>query len=76
MRWAVYHLIMIPLDDTLAHQALDVAAGVRLRASDAVYAAVALRFDSTLVTLDEEQWERSAAVTTACHPSQVLAELG
>ena len=70
------HLIMIPLDDTLAHQALDVAAGYRLRGSDAVYAAVALRFGSTLVTLDQEQQERIAAVITARHPPQVLAELG
>ena len=70
------HLIMIPLDDTLAHQALDVAAGYCLRGSDAVYAAVALRFGSILITLDQEQRERIADGITVCYPSEVLAQLG
>jgi predicted nucleic acid-binding protein len=68
------HLIMIPLDDTLAYQALDVVASHRLRGSDAVYAAVALRFGSTLVTLDREQRERISAIIPACQPAEVLAD--
>ena len=68
------HLTMIPLDSTLAHQAADVAAQYRLRGSDAVYAAVALRFGSTLVTLDREQRERVVAVLTTCYPTEVLVE--
>jgi predicted nucleic acid-binding protein len=70
------HLVMIPLDDTLAYQALGVAASHRLRGSDAVYASVALRFGSTLVTLDREQQERVAEILTTCSPSEILAELG
>jgi hypothetical protein len=70
------HLILIPLDDTLARQDLDVAAGHRLRGSDAVYAAVALRFGSTLVTLDREQQERIAALIPAYDPSRIFDELG
>lgn len=66
------HLTMIPLDSTLAHQAADVAAQHCLRGSDAVYAAVALRFGSTLVTLDREQRERVVAVLTTRYPSEVL----
>lgn len=69
------HLIMVPLDETLARQATGVAAGHRLRGSDAVYAAVALRFGTTLVTLDREQQERLAAVISACQPAKVLDEL-
>lgn len=69
------HLILVPLDDTLARQALDVAASHRLRGSDAVYAAVALRFGSTLVTLDREQQERVAAVIPARQPIKILDEL-
>jgi len=69
------HLIMVPLDEMLARQALDVAAGHRLRGSDAVYAAVCLRFGSTLVTLDREQQERLAAVTAACQPVTALDDL-
>ena len=65
---------MIPLDSTLAHQAADVAAQCGLRGSDAVCAAVALRFGSTLVTLDREQRERVAAVLTTRHPTEVLID--
>ena len=68
------HLILIPLDETLALQAADVAAQYRLRSSDAVYAAVALRFGSTLVTLDREQRDRVAAVIPTRWPAEALAE--
>lgn len=43
----------------------------RLRGSDAVYVAVAIRFDTTLVTLDRAQRERAAAAITAVAPSDV-----
>lgn len=66
------HLIMVPLDETLARQAMDVAAGYHLRGSDAVYAAVALRLGTTLVTLDREQQERLDSIPTACQPVQAL----
>ena len=67
------HLFLVPLDETLADQAADIAAQHRLRGSDAVYAAVALRFGSTLVTLDREQREWIAAVIPTCLPTEVLA---
>jgi predicted nucleic acid-binding protein len=66
------HLVWVPLEDTLAQQAADVAAQYRLRGGDAVYAAVALRFGSTLVTLDQEQRQRVDAVLTARYPAEVL----
>lgn len=69
------HLVMVPLDETLARQALDVAASHRLRGSDAVYVAVSLRFGSILVTLDHEQQERLAAFTAACQPVKALDDL-
>ncbi len=68
------HLILTPLDETLAQQAADMAAQYRLRGSDAVYAAVALRFGSTLVTLDREQRERVATVIPTRWPAEALAE--
>ena len=46
----------------------------RLRGSDAVYAAVALRFGCTLVTLDREQRERASHALAARYPAEVLAE--
>ena len=66
------HLVLIPLDTTLARQAADVAAQYRLRGSDAIYAAVALRFGSTLITLDREQRERVAGALLARYPAEVL----
>lgn len=68
------HLVLIPLDESLAQQATNVAAQHRLRGSDAVYAAVALRFGSTLVTLDREQRERVAGALSARFPAEVLTE--
>jgi predicted nucleic acid-binding protein len=66
---------MVPLDETLAQQALDVAASHSLRGSDAVYAAMALRFGSTLVTLDREQQQRMQAVVPAHQPAGLLDDL-
>ena len=68
------HLVLVPLDATLAQQAADVAAQYGLRGSDAVYAAVALRFGSTLVTLDREQREWVADALTTGYPAEMLVE--
>ena len=51
-------LTLVTLDEKLVDFASEVAANNRLRASDAVYAAVALRFGTELITLDREQLER------------------
>ena len=64
------HLILVGLDETLAGQAADIAAQNRLRGSDAVYVAVALRFGSTLVTLDKEQHDRVSSLISARLPSE------
>ncbi len=66
------HLMLITLDETLACQAASAAARHQLRGSDAVYAAVALRFGSTLLTLDHEQRERLAGVLTVQTPAEAL----
>lgn len=58
----------IDLDSNLADIAVDVAAQYRLRGSDAVYAAVALRFGTQLVTLDREQLERLPKVLSVTAP--------
>lgn len=70
------HLVWVPLDTTLAKQAADVAARYRLRGSDAVYAAVALRFGSTLISLDREQRERVAEALPTRYPAEVAVEEG
>ncbi|MBI5294004.1 MAG: type II toxin-antitoxin system VapC family toxin [Chloroflexi bacterium] len=52
------NITFVDVDEILAHLAVEIAATSRLRGSDAVYAAVALRFGTELVTLDREQLER------------------
>ena len=61
-------LTLIPLDENLADFASEVAANNRLRGSDAVYAAVALRFGTELITLDREQLERLPNVLSVRMP--------
>ena len=61
-------LTLIDLDDDLADLASEIAAKDRLRGSDAIYAAVALRFGAELVTLDKEQLERLPTVVAVRAP--------
>ena len=61
-------LTLIDLDESLADFASEVAAKHRLRGSDAVYAAVALRFGTELVTLDKEQLEKLPKVLSVRTP--------
>jgi len=62
------NLTLVDLDESLADVASDVAARYRLRGSDAVYAAVALRFGTELITLDKEQLSRLPKVLTVRKP--------
>lgn len=58
----------INVDESIAAQAVDIAANNRLRGSDAVYAAVALRFGTELITLDREQLDRLPKVLPVREP--------
>jgi predicted nucleic acid-binding protein len=69
------NLMLIALDPLLAQQAAEAAAQHRLRGSDAIYAAVALRFSTVLVTLDREQHDRVTSVLTTYYPLEALAAL-
>jgi predicted nucleic acid-binding protein len=67
--------ILVPLDEALADRAIELAAKARLRGADAVYAAVAEQYGTTLVTLDRRQLDRlPPEVRTAC-PADVLRDL-
>jgi len=68
-------LVIVALDDALSRQAVEAAAQYRLRGSDAVYVAVALRFGCALVTLDQEQRRRAASAMVAQSPAEALANL-
>ena len=58
----------IDVDESVANLAVEIAANHRLRGSDAVYAAVALRFGTELITLDKEQLERLPKVLEVQKP--------
>ena len=66
------NLQLVALDTGLAQQAVEIAAMHRLRGADAVYAAVARRYATVLVTRDREQRDRLAAVVTTRWPEDVL----
>ena len=61
-------LTLVDLDDNFAVFASEVAANHRLRGSDAVYSAVALRYGTELITLDREQLERLPKVLSVKTP--------
>ena len=65
----------IALDDELAGEACSLGALYRLRGADAVYAAVAHRYQTVLVTLDREQLERLSPLLRVQTPATVLTSL-
>jgi len=64
------------LDLPAAVQAAGVAGELRVRAGDALYAAVAHAFGCTLVTMDEELLRRAAPLVDACTPEGWIARGG
>lgn len=65
---ALPNINLVIIDESLADFSSEVAAKYRLRGSDAVYAAVSLRFGTELVTLDKEQLERLPKVISTRAP--------
>ena len=65
----------IPLDDVLSQRASSLAARYCLRGADALYAAVAVQSNCTLITLDSEHLNRLTGIVTTRTPAQVLENL-
>ncbi len=75
---AVRHLpgqIWVPLDEFLTNEAMHLAAELRLRGADAVYAAVARCYGTKLVTRDRQQLERLRSVLPVLTPDEAMAHL-
>lgn len=66
---------LVPLDEALADRAVALAATARLRGADAVYAAVAQEYGTTLITLDRQQLERLPPLVSTARPTDVLSEM-
>ena len=62
----------VPLDISLAGEAMRLAAKLRLRGADAVYVALAVTHRMPLITLDAEMLERARGVAEAFTPEQWL----
>lgn len=62
------NITLVDLDEDIADFASEIAAKHRLRGSDSVYAAVALRFGTELISLDKEQLERLPKVLPVRKP--------
>jgi predicted nucleic acid-binding protein len=67
--------IWVPLDESLADEAARLGAECRLRGADAVYAAVARRYGTTLVTCGRQQLERLRPTLPAMTPAEALVWL-
>ena len=65
---ALPNLRLVSVDPDLGRLAADLAAERALRGADALYVATASRLGLALVTLDQEQLERSAPFLTAISP--------
>ncbi len=65
----------VNLSAALARQAMLLAAAQRLRGADAVYAALARRRNTTLVSRDAEHLTRLTAIIVVQTPEQVLESL-
>ena len=65
---------LVSLDETLTDRAIGLASTVCLRGADAVYAAVAEQYGTTLVTLDRQQLERLPPVIKVIRPADALRE--
>jgi predicted nucleic acid-binding protein len=63
----------LSLTPRLARDSAEIAARARLRAADSVYAAVARRAKTTLVTIDREQLTRLAGIVPVVTPNDALS---
>ena len=69
---ALPHVTIVPLATAMARDAADVAAGFRLRGADAVYASVARRYGTTLITRDDQQRARASSIVPCETPKEML----
>lgn len=69
------HMTFVSMDESVMWESIDAAAHHLLRGSDAVYVAVARRYQSTLVTLDAEQRQRVEGVVQVQSPAELLSAM-
>jgi predicted nucleic acid-binding protein len=70
------HVTLVPITAAVAMDTADIAATYRLRGSDASYVAVAEKYATTLVSLDQEHLRKGSRVALCQTPQQALAHFG
>ncbi len=65
---------LYPLSVALGKKAADFASTLFLRGADSVYVAAADMTGSTLITLDNEMWERASEATVTLTPAEWLGQ--
>ncbi len=68
------NVTLLSLDEALSQQAQSLAAGHGLRGADAVYAAVALQSNCTLVSLDRDHLTRVVELVAVMTPRDALRQ--
>jgi len=66
------NMSFVPLTDRGAEDAVMIALSCRLRGADAVYAAVAQKYGTTLITWDQELLTRGPSVVSTMTPTDWL----
>ncbi|MEZ4735953.1 MAG: type II toxin-antitoxin system VapC family toxin [Caldilineaceae bacterium] len=69
------HIKIIPIEETLANLAAELAAQSRIRGCDAIYVALAQSKNAILITLDQEQKSRTPSSITVRTPGEEVALL-
>ena len=65
-------LTLVPIDESIAFRAGELAADLQLHGADAVYVVIAERFDAPLVTWDRGQLERGGQHIRVYRPDEPL----
>jgi predicted nucleic acid-binding protein len=73
---ALPNVTFIGLQQELTEKGMELAAQHKLRGADAIYAAVALHTNCTLISLDQEHQTRLQGIVKVESPQQALHRLG
>ncbi len=72
----IANFTFIPIDAEISNEAGRIAAEWKLRGCDAIYTAVTKRYNLKLVTIDNQQKERSCFIVKVVTPKEELEILG
>jgi predicted nucleic acid-binding protein len=66
-------LVLVELDERLCEDAAEIAAAGPMKGADAMYVAVARRYEAVLVSLDRDHLQKSPPGVVVCDPVEALS---